>query len=70
MVNRKSEQGDAAIDSIKKEKGPDAEIEWIGCDMGVLKQVKEVFTQMREKEKRLDLVGSYTHLYPMARQWY
>lgn len=59
MVNRKSEQGDAAIDAIKKESDPDAKIEWVGCDMASLKQVKEVFTKMREREERLDLVCSY-----------
>lgn len=58
MVNRKSEQGDAAIEAIKKESESDAKIEWVGCDMGSLKQVKEVFTKMREREERLDLVRS------------
>lgn len=62
MVNRKSEQGDAAIEAIKKESESDAKIEWVGCDMGSLKQVKEVFTKMREREERLDLVCSYIHL--------
>ena len=58
MVNRKAEQGDAAIEAIKKESESDAKIEWVGCDMGSLKQVKEVFTKMREREERLDLARS------------
>jgi len=56
MINRKEEQGQDAIDKIKKEAGPDAKIEWIPCDLGSLKEVKEVFTGIREREKRLDLV--------------
>jgi hypothetical protein len=67
MVNRKSEQGDAAIDAIKKESESDAKVEWVGCDMGSLKQVKEVFTKMREREERLDLVRSYSP--KVARVW-
>jgi len=31
-------------------------IEWEGCDMGTLNQVKEVFTKIREREDRLDLL--------------
>jgi len=56
MVNRKEEQGDEAIKKIKEECGQDAKIEWEGCDMGTLKEVKEVFTRIREREDRLDLV--------------
>lgn len=56
MVNRRSEQGDDAIAAIKKESGSKAQIKWVGCDLGSLKQVKEVFTMMRENEERLDLV--------------
>lgn len=57
MVNRKEEQGDEAIKQIKEECGPDAKIEWEGCDMGNLKEVKEVFTKIAERESRLDLVS-------------
>jgi len=56
MVNRKEEQGDKAIKKIKEECGQDAKIEWEGCDMGTLKEVKEVFTKIREREDRLDLL--------------
>jgi hypothetical protein len=56
MVNRKEEQGQDAIKKIKEEAGEKAQIEWLGCDMGNLKEVKEVFTGIREREERLDLV--------------
>jgi NAD(P)-dependent dehydrogenase (short-subunit alcohol dehydrogenase family) len=60
MVNRKEEQGKEAINKIKLEAGEDAQVEWVGCDMGKLKQIKEVFTKIREQEKRLDLVCLYS----------
>ncbi|KAH1488217.1 hypothetical protein KXX06_003574 [Aspergillus fumigatus] len=56
MVNRKEEQGQSAIDKIKEEAGADAKIEWIPCDMGDLNEIKEVFSGMRERESRLDLL--------------
>jgi NAD(P)-dependent dehydrogenase (short-subunit alcohol dehydrogenase family) len=58
MVNRKEEQGEEAIQKIKDEAGKDAKIEWLGCDMGNLKEVKDVFSGIREREERLDLVRS------------
>ncbi|CAG8908482.1 unnamed protein product [Penicillium egyptiacum] len=56
MVNRKEEQGDEAVKKIKKEAGDDANIQWIPCDMGDLKQTKERFTKIRSEENRLDLL--------------
>jgi hypothetical protein len=56
MSNRKEEQGEEAIKKIKDEVGQDAKIEWIGCDMGNLGQIKKVFTEFRKREERLDLV--------------
>ncbi|KAI0388791.1 hypothetical protein F5Y17DRAFT_179585 [Xylariaceae sp. FL0594] len=56
MVNRKEEQGDEAIKQIKEEAGASAQVEWAGCDMGNLKEVKEVFTGLRERLDRLDLL--------------
>lgn len=53
MVNRKEEQGTAAIDAVKKET-PDAKIEWKNCDLGNLAQVREVFGNLRESLDRLD----------------
>jgi len=55
MINRKQEQGDESIAQIKEE-FESAKIEWIGCDFGSLKEVKEVFSGIREREERLDLV--------------
>lgn len=55
MVNRKEEHRDQAMKKIK-DAVPDAKIEWEGCDMGNLKQVKEVFTKIADREDRLDLV--------------
>ena len=56
MINRKEDQGQASIDEIRKEK-PDAKIEWEGCDLGTLKEVKQVFTGLRERLDRCDLVS-------------
>lgn len=56
MVNRKEEQGEEAIQNIKKE-APDAKVEWLPCDMGSLREVKDVFTKLRDRESRLDLVS-------------
>lgn len=56
MINRKEEQGDEAIKKIKEEAGQDAKIEWLPCDLGNLKEVKEVFGGIREREERLDLL--------------
>ncbi|KAL4880630.1 hypothetical protein BJY04DRAFT_208030 [Aspergillus karnatakaensis] len=56
MVNRKEEQGTDAINKIKAESGGKAQIEWVHCDLGDLKQVKEVFEGVREREGRLDLL--------------
>ncbi|KAH7179871.1 uncharacterized protein B0J16DRAFT_403178 [Fusarium flagelliforme] len=53
MVNRKEEQGTAAIEAVKKET-PDAKIEWKECDLGNLAQVREVFGNLRESLDRLD----------------
>jgi len=58
MINRKEEQGQDAIENIKKESEGKAQIEWISCDLGRLEEVQEVFTRVRTVEKRLDLVSS------------
>lgn len=55
MINRKEEQGEEAIAKIKAEHA-DADLEWIGCDLGNLQETKDVFDRIKEKEKRLDLV--------------
>jgi NAD(P)-dependent dehydrogenase (short-subunit alcohol dehydrogenase family) len=56
MVNRKEEQGEEAIKKLKEETNGDANIKWVGCDMGNLEEVKSVFTDIRESEERLDLL--------------
>lgn len=53
MVNRKEEQGTAAMEAVKNET-PDAKIEWKECDLGNLAQVREVFGNLRESLDRLD----------------
>ncbi|KAK4670025.1 uncharacterized protein QC763_208120 [Podospora pseudopauciseta] len=53
MVNRKEEQGDDAISTIKSE-SPNAQVEWKGCDLGSLKEVREVFSDLRNSLDRLD----------------
>lgn len=55
MINRSEEQGQNAIEAIKKET-PDAEVEWKHCDMGSLKEVREVFTELRQSLNRLDFL--------------
>lgn len=56
MVNRKEEQGQEAIKKLKEEVGENGKVEWLGCDMGNLQEVKHVFTGIRDREDRLDLV--------------
>lgn len=60
LTNRKKEQGDEAIARITEEckkEGKEAKVEWVGCDLGTLSEVKEVFTGLRDKLDRLDLVS-------------
>ncbi|KAN0086703.1 hypothetical protein V8E54_000391 [Elaphomyces granulatus] len=56
MVSRDEDQGSAAITGIKKDFGSDTVVEWIHCDLGNLHEIKDVFTTIREKEDRLDLL--------------
>lgn len=55
MVNRKEEQGNEAISNIKKD-APHAQVEWKECDLGHLASVRDVFSEIRERESRLDLL--------------
>ncbi|KAL7769819.1 hypothetical protein ACKLNR_001203 [Fusarium oxysporum f. sp. zingiberi] len=55
MINRKEEQGQDAISTIKNEKS-DAEVDWKECDMGNLAQIREVFGGLRESLDRLDFL--------------
>ncbi|KAK6860899.1 hypothetical protein PG995_004535 [Apiospora arundinis] len=55
MVNY-DEHGQYAIDRIKKETGQYSEIEWIPCNLGNLKEAKEILSNLRDREERLDLL--------------
>jgi NAD(P)-dependent dehydrogenase (short-subunit alcohol dehydrogenase family) len=55
IVNRKEEQASDALSNIKEE-SPDAEVDWKECDLGNLRQVKEVFSELRESLDRLDFL--------------
>lgn len=63
MINRKEEQGDNAISAITAELdagGSDitagGKVEWRGCDLGSLKEVQSVFSQLAKDLDRLDLL--------------
>ncbi|KAL3446132.1 hypothetical protein BJX65DRAFT_309363 [Aspergillus insuetus] len=56
MINCKKDQGQDAIDKIKKESGSDANIKWLPCDMGNLAQIKDVAPKFVKDEERLDLL--------------
>jgi NAD(P)-dependent dehydrogenase (short-subunit alcohol dehydrogenase family) len=65
LTNRKEEQGDEAISKIReacKKEGKEAKVEWVGCDLGNLKEVREVFTDIAKKNDRLDIVRSLSSL--------
>ncbi|KAK4101273.1 NAD(P)-binding protein [Parathielavia hyrcaniae] len=53
MVNRKEQQGDDAKAAIAAE-SPGARVEWHGCDMGDLAQVRDVFSRLREGPEGLE----------------
>ncbi|KAL4972216.1 hypothetical protein BDW66DRAFT_163082 [Aspergillus desertorum] len=66
-IGYEEEQGESAIKKIKDESGGKAQIEWLPCDLGNLKQMKDVFGGIRERENRLDLLilaaGIYANEY-------
>jgi hypothetical protein len=55
MINRKEDQGKHAIEQIRQET-LGADVDWVGCDLGNLKEVKTIFSDLREKLDRVDLV--------------
>ncbi|KAK4187021.1 putative oxidoreductase bli-4 mitochondrial precursor [Podospora australis] len=55
MVNRREDQGEDAKATIIAE-SPGASVEWKECDLGDLKQVREVFGSLRESLDRLDFL--------------
>ncbi|KAL2003461.1 hypothetical protein VTN02DRAFT_3772 [Thermoascus thermophilus] len=56
LINRSWDTGSDAIRGIKTDFGVDAQVEWYHCDLGNLKETREVFMGIREREKRLDLL--------------
>ncbi|KAK4055010.1 hypothetical protein OIO90_003351 [Microbotryomycetes sp. JL221] len=56
LVNRKQEQGDLAIKQFKEEIGDEIDVTWIGCDLGNLRQTKEIFDKIASDEKRMDVL--------------
>lgn len=56
MINRNWDHGDGAIRIIKQDFGAYAPIEWIHCDLGDLEEVRKVFSTIRDKEERIDIV--------------
>lgn len=56
MVNRKEDQGESAIRKIKEE-SPDAKVEWKPCDLGSLKEVRTLFSGLRDSLDRLDYLS-------------
>ncbi|TFK47819.1 putative short-chain dehydrogenase TIC 32, chloroplastic [Heliocybe sulcata] len=62
MINRKEEQGSAAIEQFNKEareegiQGGQLDIHWVGCDIAKMSDVRKTFGEIAEKEERLDLL--------------
>jgi NAD(P)-dependent dehydrogenase (short-subunit alcohol dehydrogenase family) len=57
MVNRKEEQGNDAIEKIKQEGGEaEVDVSWKHCDLGNLKETKDVFSGLRNELDRLDFL--------------
>lgn len=65
LLSRKGEHGEEAIRKIKEsaDTGPIPDITFIECDLGNLGKVKKVGSQIREQEKRLDIVSSILRRY-------
>ncbi|EIW82789.1 NAD(P)-binding protein [Coniophora puteana RWD-64-598 SS2] len=55
LLSRKAEHGDDAISKIKEE-APDADVHFIECDLGNLRNVKDVGDRICAEQKRLDIV--------------
>ena len=63
LLARKEENGEAAVESIKKDTSGGANIEFVPIDLGSLKNVREVADKIREQESRLDIVKLFA-LFP------
>ncbi|KAF8134585.1 hypothetical protein EV363DRAFT_1396979 [Boletus edulis] len=56
LLSRKVENGDRAISEIKKAVPGYADVHFVECDLGDLKNVKETGDKIREEEERLDII--------------
>ncbi|KAF7977755.1 hypothetical protein HWV62_2848 [Athelia sp. TMB] len=56
LLSRKTEHGDEAIRQIKEAASGTVDVEFIKCDLGSLKSVKEVADKIRNEEKRLNIL--------------
>lgn len=61
LLSRKVENGDRAVAEIKKTVSDQADVHFVECDLGNLKNVKEVGDKIRGEEERLDIVR-YIHI--------
>lgn len=65
VLSRKEEHGDEAVIKIKTlaaedtENTVDVDVEFVQCDFGNMKKVKEVADNLREKEDRIDIVSPH-----------
>lgn len=66
LLSRKVEIGDTAKTEIKKAVSDQADIHFVECDLGNLKNVKEVGDKIREEEERLDIV-CHIHVFSQLR---
>ena len=56
MVNRKEDQGSEAVSKVKSSDEGEPDIQWTGCDVGNLRQVKSVFSEICDSLDRLDFL--------------
>ncbi|KAN0091229.1 hypothetical protein V8E55_004795 [Tylopilus felleus] len=56
LLSRKVENGDRAMAEIKKAVSDQADVHFVECDLGNIKNVKETGDRIREEEKRLDII--------------
>ncbi|KAL1958256.1 hypothetical protein VTO42DRAFT_4764 [Malbranchea cinnamomea] len=56
LISSNEEMGSEALKRIRSDFGESAQVEWHGCDLGNLKQTREVVSRIAQKEQRLDLL--------------
>lgn len=57
LLSRKAENGEAAVEAIKKETSGGADIKFVSIDLGNLKNVREVADEITDQESRIDIVS-------------